>query len=291
MSWRPDRIASLLATAGMLLALAPAAHAAADDEACTATIGALPAVLSAPGTYCFAADLVTAMASGAAITVQSDDVVIDCNDFRLRGTAGVGTSTTGITGTHRSRVTVRRCRIRGFAFGIDFSGVGGGLLIEDNLLEGNTQRGMFVTGDGGMVRRNRVVDTGGSTLGGNISAYGMSLIGDVDALDNVVDGVAPTQDGGNAYGIATSASDATIARNAVRGLVVVGSGSVNGIYNSVSSRVVVRDNRVDGDGGLDPSSLGIYCASAAGVVRGNVVSGFDIPNTSCSDGGGNVIAP
>jgi hypothetical protein len=294
MSWCPDRgLLGAALVAGMLAAaVAPPATAADGTDACTGTISALPAVVSTPGTWCLDRHLSTAITSGAAITINVDDVVIDCNRYRLRGTGGSGTLAHGIEATHRQRLTVRRCRIDGFAIGLMLTGLGGrAVIVEDNVLWANTQRGMFVIGDGSIIRRNRVLDTGGGTAGGNLAAYGISAIGDIDVLDNVVDGVRATVSGGQAYGISTSDSSGVVARNQVRGLASEPGSSVLGIYSTTHQRAVIRGNRVDGDGGAHASSQGIGCPGGIALAKDNVVTGFALPVNACLDGGGNVVSP
>src|SRR5690349_23359353 len=83
------------------------AQAAQDRDACTGTIATLPATLSTPGTWCLAGDLATAQATGAAITLDADDLTLDCNGFRLDGqAAGLATQATGILGLGHDRLTV-----------------------------------------------------------------------------------------------------------------------------------------------------------------------------------------
>ena len=58
---------------------------------------------------------------------------------------------------------------------------GSGGLVEDNLIESNTYTGINVEGDGTMIRRNRVIDTGGTTVPIG-SAYGITTDGAADCV-------------------------------------------------------------------------------------------------------------
>ena len=69
-----------------------AAHAAQSYDNCTGFITSVPAVISTQGTWCLKQDLATAIASGNAISVNANNVTLDCNDFKLGGlAAGAGT--------------------------------------------------------------------------------------------------------------------------------------------------------------------------------------------------------
>jgi len=94
-----------------------------------------------------------------------------------------------------------------------------------------------------------------------------------------------------AYGI--SASDNTsgsIRGNRVRNLSVLGAGSTFGIYNAVSSHVVMKGNHVIGDGTAD-SAFGIACADDSGMTRDNVVNGFVTGVDQCTNDGSDVVKP
>ena len=176
-----------------LLATPRAVHAAESYDNCTGFIASLPAVISTQGTWCFNKDLNTAIATGNAITVATNNVTIDCNNFKLGGlAAGIGTQTTGIVSVDRVNTTVRHCNIRGFWYGLWFTGTiatNYGHVIEDNRFDGNTFVGLAVESDSAVVRRNRVTDTGGTTL--NADAVGILSQGSsIDFLDNTVSGVA-----------------------------------------------------------------------------------------------------
>ena len=279
------------------LLMAPALSQAAESyDNCTGYIDAVPAVLTTQGTWCLRHDVATSIASGTAITVATNNVTIDCNDFKLGGlAAGAGTAATGIGAVNRFNTTVRHCNVRGFFYGLSFSG--GGHAIEDNRFDGNTYEAMDIEGDGSVIRRNRVFDTGGSTQ--TTSATGIFAVNSADVMDNVVSGVTAS---GNGFAIGInvqSNGDGTIEGNHVRELVSDGSGAggaTAGIFSNAtgtSGRIALRGNDVVGDSST--GSQGISCTGIVDTTNGrmkdNVISGFASGNVGCSDDGGNVVVP
>jgi hypothetical protein len=280
--------ATLLALA--LLLPSHSAHAAESYDGCTGTITALPYTISTPGTWCVKQHLFTSAAAGAAISVNASNVTIDCNDFKLDGSsAGAGTANRGILASARTNVTVRNCSIRGFQYGIALVGASGGdHLVEHNRLGGNTSYGIFVEGDGSLVRDNQVSDTGGSTLTPNVYAiYGRYI---VDIADNIVSGVAGNGNAGNIIGIFTNNNTGgTVSGNRVHGLLKAGNIGLRGILNSNSSRVVLMRNNVSGDGST--AGIGISCANSTSRVKDTVIGGFPTGISGCGDAGRNDVTP
>jgi hypothetical protein len=290
---------SLLLLAG-LFATPGSARAAQGYDNCAGFIDTLPATIDTQGVWCLRHDLSTAITSGAAITINTDDVTIDCNDFKLGGLAGgIGTQAVGIYALFRQSATVRHCNVRGFFRGVSLEDARGhGHLVEDNRLDGNTSVGIGVQGRGSVVRRNQVSNTGGTTVftGG---PCGICTINSVDVLDNIVSGVLPGGSGGTAYGIyAFGNHDGSISNNRVRGVAHFGTGHPWGIYNgnngSITPRLSVDGNHVIGDSYI--ASTGIRCDSDSqgfmhGVAIHNIINGF---SDSGDCGGGfadNVFAP
>ena len=278
-----------------VITMAPrAAHAAQSYDNCTGFITSLPAVISTQGTWCLKQDLATAITSGNAIDIQTNNVTLDCNDFKLGGlAAGLATTAIGVHTMDHVNLTVRHCNIRGFFAGVLLTATtassGGGHLVEDNRFDGNTSLGIGVKGDGSVIRRNRVFDTGGSTAFAD--AYGIATGYSTDILDNIVAGVlARSGGGGNAYGIDASANTSgRISGNGVHDVVKDGSGIAKGIYNTGSDRISLRDNDVVGDGST--GSAGLTCTNANGSARDNVISNFITGIDTCTDSGGNSILP
>jgi hypothetical protein len=281
--------AAALLLAG-LIAVPASVRAAQSYDNCTGFIDSVPATITTQGTWCLRQDIATAITSGEAITIATNNVTIDCNNFKLGGlAAGAGTNATGILASNRLNATVRHCNIRGFYRGLYFTdSAGGGHTAEDNRFDGNTYMGLWMEGDGSVVRRNRVFDTGGSTLTSN--AYGMATFYSVDVMDNTISGVAATSGGnGNATGLYTYGNrDGRIVGNGVRGLVKDGTGSAYGIYNHTSNRVTLVGNHVVGDGS---TGTGLLCTNSNGRTQSNVINGFLSAILGCGDAGGNDLTP
>jgi len=268
------------------------AYAAEGNSNCTAYITSVPAVISSGGTYCLDQDLATAMSSGDAIRINSNHVTIDCNDFRIDGSAaGAGTGTRGIYAADRLNLTVRRCNVRGFLEGISLqrSGPqsnGGRYTVEDSRLDGNTLTGIRIDGPDSLVRRNRVLATGGDFYPS--ARAGIHAQYRVDIQDNIVSGVE-TGTGYAVHGILVGFNNGgSISGNRVRGLVGQPC-CVGGIWiDADSDRVILRDNDLIHAAG---GGTGLFCRDGIHVTRHNRVSGFATAIDGCRDDGGNVIQP
>src|SRR6185369_16529682 len=86
----------ILVTLVLFLTVPRLASAAESYDNCTGFITSLPAVVTTQGTWCLKQDLATAITSGNAITINTGNVTIDCNDFKLGGmSAGLATQAIG----------------------------------------------------------------------------------------------------------------------------------------------------------------------------------------------------
>jgi hypothetical protein len=275
----------------LLLTCAGRAHAAQSYDNCAGYITTLPTVITTQGVWCMKQDLATAISSGSAIAINTNNVTIDCNDFKLGGlSAGSATLSSGIYAASRSNITVRHCNVRGFFIGINlYATTTGGNVVEDNRLDGNTVEGLSVDGDGSVVRRNLITNTGGST---SITkhATGIATSYNVDVIDNTVSGVAATSGSNeNSYGIVLSNnSSGRIIGNGISALVHDGTGVIVGIdgNNANNGHFTVRDNDLSGDDSA--GSYGIRCnAGAAGAAKDNLTNGFFTAIDTCANAGGN----
>jgi len=285
----------------MSLATVAPARAAESYDNCTGFITSLPAVISTQGTWCLKQDLTTAMTSGNAITIHASNVTVDCNDFKIGGlAAGTATETYGIAAHNLLNITVRHCNIRGFFAGAALWGeFGGGHVIEDSRFDGNTYIGVLIAGDGSTVRRNRVLDTGGSTAASaNGGAVGIAAQYSPDVLDNTVSGVTATSGtDGDATGISMlfnhaalgSIVGSSVKGNRVRGLFAAGSGSIAGFGSFQAEKIVLQDNDFVGD--ASAGSTGIVCYSSTSHARNNMINGFATGISVCADDGANIVAP
>ena len=203
--------------------------------------------------------------------------------------AGAGTLTNGIIAVGRFNATIRHCNIRGFYIGIYFYGGGGGHTIEDNRFDGNTAFGMYLLGDGSVIRRNRIFDTGDAI--GTFDAYGIYVDGSIDILNNTVSGVVAAASGnGKATGIYSDHNlSGRIIGNGVSGLAKDGTGVSLGIYNLNSGYIILRNNDVVGDG--TTGGIGLRCTTGSGGARDNVIGKFLTAIENCTDSGGNTVIP
>jgi hypothetical protein len=263
--------------------LAP--NAAAETVDCR-RVTRLPATLARPGLYCLVGDLATSSATGAAITVEADDVVLDLNGWTLDGSAaGSSTEAVGIRSVDRSNVTVKNGTVRGFRTGVLIFGLPatGGHVVEGIRADRNTGEGLSVAGRGAHIRRNQVLHTGGSTAPLTTRAFGIVVNAPEGVVaDNLVVGVTAAP-GSFSYGIHATRSD---------GLVIEGNQVVNetlspgttfGIIIPFSQDVLVVNNRVT------RTSEGVtYSSGATGKYRDNLTSGVAIPyNGTGTDAGNN----
>src|SRR5690606_34496442 len=116
----------------------------------------LPAVITAQGTWCLRKDLSTSMTSGNAIEIATNNVTLDCNDFKIGGlAAGPATRAVGIHVSERANATVRHCNVRGFSTGALMSG--SGHLVEDNTFDSNTTNGIHAFGRDSVIRNNQIL--------------------------------------------------------------------------------------------------------------------------------------
>ena len=242
--------ASLLVLLALVLIGAPAW---AETVNCTA-ITSLPAVITVQGVYCFTGDLSTAITTGNAIEIQTNNVVIDLNGFKLGGlAAGPGTLAYGIRAGSRQNITIKNGTIRGFFNGIFFDDAGAakGHVVEDIRADQNTSVGMRIEGPDNIIRNNLVVATGGTTaLGANADAYGIIVFG----------------------------TGVRVLNNDVIDTLGTGTGSTRGIDVRGAPGALVVNNRITG------ADVGIDYGGSTGKFRDNIT--FDV--TTSYIGGTNI---
>ncbi len=284
-------LACLLVLSGLSVSLP--AHAAQSYDNCTGFITSVPTTITTQGTWCLSKDLSTAVTSGAAITIATNNVILDCNDFKLGGlAAGLATQTAGVYAVDRFNLTVRHCNVRGFLYGVQLEATsgasGGGHAVENNRFDGNTRTAVIVRGDGSVVRGNRIFDTGGATVG-NGNAYGIATTYNVDVLDNTVSGVVATSGSvGSGIGIQTFLNTSnSVNGNRVNGVLGDGANTGTAMYNFSSARIAMRDNDLLGSAAT--GSVGIFCQDGNASAKDNEINGFSNPLATCSDDGGNSV--
>jgi hypothetical protein len=279
-------IATLTAFGGVS---SPAA-AAESYDACVGFIDALPATITTQGIWCLRQNLDTSAASGNMIDIQTNNVTIDCNGFRIRGSGGgAATTAVGIYAESRLNLAIRHCTIRGFLVGIELVG-GSDYIVENNLLDQSRFIGIDAAGAASVVRRNTVVNTGGSPSTGQ--AYAIYAEGDV--IDNVVDGVygADSITNFGAIGIYSPTDidinfGMVIQGNRIRNLTPKGTGQAIGI-NSNGLGVAVRDNAIGQP--ISTTGFGIACSDNRSHLRDNVVRNYATGiQMTCDNAGGNSV--
>jgi hypothetical protein len=280
------------AAAALMLLPAVPARAADSYDTCAGFITSLPATISTQGTWCMNRDMATSLASGAAITIKTNNVTIDCNDFKLSGlAAGAGSQTHGIHAYGKVNATVRNCMIRGFNRGVFLEGTaGGGHVVEDSRFEGNLVVGLHVDGEGSLIRRNLVIDSGGLT--GSTSSAGI-LGNGADIHDNTVNGVSAAGSAQYTFGIIGNGFGAVVANNSVRNVV-----SSNGYSTGISTNgpaATVRGNAIANPAGVSGGSpqSGINAGGPAteGFCIDNTVAGYSTPLHFCHELAGNQTRP
>lgn len=285
---------ALACLALLAAALVPrAARAAESFDACANFVTTLPATINTPGIWCLTQNLTTTMTSGDAITVNSDDVTLDCNGFKIDDVGGGAfTTANGVRAESRERLTIRNCMIRGFYLGTyiyDLSGQDDGHhRIEDSYFVANRSVGIYVGGNGTVVQRNAVLVTVSPTDGHD--AYGIQTFGTVDVVDNLVSNVEAAN--ATVAGIVTSLNQGGSVRgNRIRGVRrTSGTGIfLGGIRNDANSgRMILRGNSIVGDGAA--GSVAIECDDVTDRTKNNVIKGFATAVAGCSNDG-NVIKP
>ena len=214
------------------------------------------------------------MTSGNAITINTSNVTIDLNGYRLSNlAAGAGTLTYGIYASQRKNITIRNGSVRGFYLGIYLYDVSpytasSGHLIEDIRADGNTYIGMVILGTGNIIRNNQVVNTGGSSQTAYV--YGIYAFGPGSSVMNndIINTVEQT--GGGSWVVnVDGCNGCTIENNRISNSSAMATTSI-GITINNSSNVTAINNRIS------TVDFGIYYAgSSTGKYRDNL-TGADV---------------
>lgn len=258
----------------------------AETTKCT-SIKKLPAAINKSGVYCLTKNLSTTITAGSAITITSSNVVLDLNGFSLDGSgAGMGTTAIGIKAEQRQNVTVKNGIVRGFYLGIYFGDdspytTSRANVIEEVRADKNTYIGIFIKGEGCVIRNNIVSGTGGTTdtgADGAIGGIGTQGAG-ARVLGNDVTDVASV---GTYVGFGIAVMDGAnciVAGNRVSNITAA-TGVAVGIGLDNISGAVVSDNRLSG------MKSGIYFNDATGTYMNNLVLDTITPYTGGTAAGG-----
>ncbi len=277
-------------------------------------ITSVPRTITAAGVYCLKQDLNTAITSGNAITINANNVTIDFNEFRLGDlAAGPTTAAVGVFASNRKNITIRNATIRGFRIGIQIAEVdSSGHVIEDNLVDGSTFTGISTSGNGIIVRRNRIVNTDATRPSSQTISQATMPAANSDQrtakTSGISNGVAPMAgNGGVSNGIrvdnltnsqivdnlvTTSISPDTEAEGIFIRLanrVEVGRNTIfnvraqsfaSGIFAEQSQHLVIKDNVIGGGSSTTQATSGtafgieIALPSGPSMCLNNTVSGF-----------------
>ena len=254
----------------LLLVLTVLATAVQAETINCTPITSLPASINTQGLYCLTGNLATSQTSGFAIAINANNVTLDLNGWKLGGqAAGTGTTAYGIYSA-AVNVTVKNGIVRGFNVGVYLTGRGAA--VQGITADQNTYGGIAVEGPGSIVQGNQVVDTGGSTIGTNVDAIGISIYGFGSLVqNNLVSGLTATGSNGE-FGISffSTATQSTARGNVVSDTAQPTGGSV-GIYMGGTSTVAVSHNIVTNfTYGVD------YAGGATGTYSRNTAISCDI---------------
>ena len=273
----------------LCLTLFQAPSAYAETTECT-EITALPITITSQGVFCLkrSIGLSPGLLTGAAIDIQTNNVIIDLNEFKIGNlSAGTGTEANGIQAVNRQNIVVKNGTVRGFAAAIVFSGANSsGHVIEDMLLDQNTVFGILGEGTGFVIQRNQIVLVGGSTQEEFDSAFGIALTGsnmrvldneiaelfaDVDVADSTFHGIVIRDSSGSVVQNNRISNEQLPTPDLGIGIFIISSfGGVN-----------VRDNHV-----LN-FSTGIFFSDSGGIYSGNQIFNANIVFSGGTNGGNN----
>ena len=273
----------LLISIALLLALwAPSAQAETID--CTA-ISSLPYAITVQGIYCFTGNLSTSMASGNAITINTNNVTLDLNGYKLGGLgAGDSTQTYGIYAVQRKNITIKNGIIRGFYSGIRLADTtpwtsSSGNVVKNILADKNTHIGIWVEGLGNTMSHNTVVDTGGSTA--TNGAIGIRIYGSGAKVVNNTISTTTAQSSDPAYGMSLSFADYSLAQNNTVTDTIEDTGNSVAIYITGSTGVFVRNNN------LANALNGLVFSASSGKYFNNLTFDITTPFTGGTPIGSN----
>jgi hypothetical protein len=188
-------------------------------------ISSVPYTITAPGVYCLTQKISTNLATGAAITVSANNVVLDLNDFAIGNlAAGATTQAFGIFAQDQQNIYVRNGILRGFLGGVALLN-GTALTASGHRVEGITTdtsyaAGIWVQGPYATIRGNRVMNTRGDPVlylesvgvllssGASTTAGGNGLVQDNLVLET--DCANACAAGSPAYGIWVLGSPGTV---------------------------------------------------------------------------------
>ncbi|MBN2378032.1 MAG: right-handed parallel beta-helix repeat-containing protein [Sedimentisphaerales bacterium] len=243
----------------------------------------IPILISASGSY-YLAENITAAAT--AIMIAVDDVTIDLMGFTLAGPDSG--SNFGIYMVDRCNVVIRNGTVRDFDIGIYEAGSSGkDHQVIDVRAVSNGLRGIFLKGDGHLIRDCNVSNNGTAATGASY-VYGIYSFNNSKVIGNTVSENGTSATTLSVYGIFVG-SGSTVTGNTISktGLSATGTGNICGLYASANS--VVENNIISNNakiGLLAPNDIrvidnsiesngtdGLRLTSSDSYVSGNIVKG------------------
>ena len=274
----------LVILTGLLMSSVCILPVRAETIDCTA-ITSLPYTITAQGVYCLTGNLSTSITSGNAIAINTNNVTLDLNGYKLGGLgAGDGTQTNGIYANQRKNITIKNGIVRGFMAGVfledlDPFTTSSGHVVKGILADQNTVAGIVATGFGNTVSHNTVVDTGGSTM--ENEAFGILVAGSGGKVVNNDISKTTAQSTGVASGISILFADYSLARNNTVTDTVKDTGISYGIYIESTTGAFLRGNNVAN------ADNGLYFSSSTGKYFNNLTFDVTTPFTGGTAVGSN----
>jgi len=261
-----NRILALLALVLLSTAALPAMA-----QSCT-VISTLPATISTGGKYCLAQNFTVNSAAGASISINANDVTLDCQNYTIRNVSTSLTATSvAITATNRNMLRISNCRIvGGYRTGIQLfqnnslANQSFYNAVEDNYIAGPLQYGILAYGSAIEVRHNKVYDIGGvdSVPVAGIRVGGSSTGGPKFQVveGNRIAGVASSNN--NAYGILSDFSIASVFRENLSNAIYSGAPAFRsyGLRIMAGEANTITDNYLMGRGATN--EIGIQTVNA-----------------------------
>jgi len=267
------------------------ASAAVPDPVECRFVTELPAYILEPGRYCLDRDLQW-NESGAAISIVASDVQLDLMGYRLEATRTGDPTVRGVDGLG-DRIEVGGGVIDGFFWGAVIYGQQA--VLQDLEVVRSGYAGLIAHGDGALIRRNRVIDTGRSsgypeacpdcTIPLGISGEGRDLV----IADNVVAGITPVLEG---VGISTSDTPGgRVVGNVIANEVLLPATWATWFTGTTATDLHASDNWISGfENGLTFTSIkGSYEGNTLFRTTNKVECGCPDP-LSVLDLGGNRVA-
>jgi hypothetical protein len=246
-------------------------------------VTSVPTTISKAGSYCLTADIAARSMTGIAIWIKASDVRLDLGDRKIVGPGGATEASAIVAEPTAQRVSIKNGLIRGFKIGVNSQGALA--RVENVQVDRCTSIGIFVAGQGSLVRGNRVTNTTGNAAGlPDVAGTGIMACGPATVVeDNVVTGLPHAEQAqwGDELGIMVSGQGSVLRNNVVIDDDVPCCRLTYGI--SVAGEGVTVSGSI-----ISSFSYGLsYGGAGTGTYSRNVVTGCTNPYTGGSAGSDN----